>query len=94
MDETGHLTPVRDGACIGLADGRVASPPGPEVPPEWTCPDDFYGVDDGCDCGCGVIDPDCDPAEIDSCDYCDEPGSCSDEPCPGTIDPDDIGSCS
>jgi lysophospholipase L1-like esterase len=26
---------------------------------DWTCPEDYYGTDDGCDCGCGVIDPDC-----------------------------------
>jgi lysophospholipase L1-like esterase len=26
---------------------------------DWTCSYSWYGTDDGCDCGCGVIDPDC-----------------------------------
>jgi hypothetical protein len=26
---------------------------------DWTCSNDWYGTEDGCDCGCGVIDPDC-----------------------------------
>lgn len=33
------------------------------VPAEWTCLPDFYGTDDGCDCGCSVWDPDCDEQE-------------------------------
>ena len=94
IDDSGLLTPVRDGACVRLADGMVASPPGPEVPREWTCPSEYFGAYDGCDCGCGAIDPDCDPPEIDSCSYCDNPGSCSEEACPGTIDPADIATCS
>lgn len=92
--KTGETTPVPDGACIDLVDGMIASPEGPEVPREWTCEPAFYAGDDGCDCGCGVVDPDCDPPEIDSCEYCDEPGSCSTDECPGTIDPADIGTCS
>merc|ERR1719197_904119 len=28
--------------------------------PEWTCPDKLYSGGDGCDCDCGVWDPDCD----------------------------------
>eukprot|EP01080_Neovahlkampfia_damariscottae_P000724 gene724-8976_t len=29
------------------------------VPKEWSCPPEFYGTDDGCDCSCGAPDPDC-----------------------------------
>jgi hypothetical protein len=30
------------------------------APPEdWNCTHSWYGTNDGCDCGCGVIDPDC-----------------------------------
>jgi hypothetical protein len=29
------------------------------IPDEWACDPFFYGNDDGCDCNCGVIDPDC-----------------------------------
>lgn len=29
------------------------------VPATWTCPREFYGTNDGCDCSCGDVDPDC-----------------------------------
>lgn len=32
------------------------------VPPEWTCAATSYHRDDGCDCDCGAIDPDCYPS--------------------------------
>ena len=38
------------------------------VPDEWragTCQDSYYAADDGCDCGCGARDPDCDTAGAD-----------------------------
>jgi hypothetical protein len=44
------------GTCIG-----VGEPP----PPAWTCPASRYGGLDGCDCGCGVRDPDCDVGGAD-----------------------------
>ena len=34
------------------------------VPDEWTCQESFYAADDGCDCGCGARDPDCDTAGV------------------------------
>lgn len=57
-----------------------------EVPSDWTCQDSYYGTDDGCDCGCGIVDPDCEGITIESCDYlaCD-PGF--------SVDPIDITSC-
>jgi hypothetical protein len=59
-----------------------------DAPPGWTCPVEFYGTADGCDCGCGVIDPDCFDGTVASCEYCDGPGSCSDLlGCPGNIAP-------
>merc|ERR1719461_424263 len=30
------------------------------VPADWTCPEGYYNALDGCDCECGVWDPDCD----------------------------------
>ncbi|MBL4683050.1 MAG: hypothetical protein JKY37_00560 [Nannocystaceae bacterium] len=47
------------------------------APDEWTCPEDFYSSNDGCDCGCGVVDPDCDNPTAAACDYCDANGACS-----------------
>lgn len=47
------------------------------VPEEWTCLDAYYAGHDGCDCGCGAIDPDCADDNSDSCDYCGGPGSCN-----------------
>lgn len=43
----------------------------------WTCPATYYGSDDGCDCGCGVLDPDCADGTSASCEYCGNLGSCS-----------------
>ena len=34
-------------------------PTPPPVPAGWTCNNAFYGANDGCDCGCGCLDPDC-----------------------------------
>lgn len=51
----------------------------PDVPEEWTCDPAFYfgGIFDGCDCGCGIIDPDCgDDTSPEACIYCGE-GSCA-----------------
>ncbi len=42
---------------------------GSEPPTDWTCSDGFYGTDDGCDCGCGVVDPDCASSSASACDY-------------------------
>ena len=60
--------------CIGdFACSWVLIPP--VVPDEWTCDPTYYGLADGCDCGCGVVDPDCADATLDSCQYCNDDGS-------------------
>jgi V8-like Glu-specific endopeptidase len=56
------------------------SDPG-DVPAEWTCEPSYFGTQDGCDCGCGVADPDCgEPGqELLNCDggeICDATGTC------------------
>ena len=34
------------------------------LPPAWTCSPSYFAAGDGCDCGCGARDPDCDdPAQ-------------------------------
>jgi hypothetical protein len=30
-----------------------------DIPANWTCDPVYYDAGDGCDCGCGAIDPDC-----------------------------------
>ena len=47
------------------------------APDGWACDEGAYGTSDGCDCGCGLDDPDCgdagcpDPGcDAVSCDYC------------------------
>ena len=48
-----------------------------EPPPKgWTCDPSYFGTDDGCDCGCGVFDPDCPAMTSDVCMFCDGPGYC------------------
>lgn len=43
--------------CAALTGGECG-----EVPREWTCAEGVYDAGDGCDCGCGVVDPDCVPS--------------------------------
>ena len=48
------------------------------APAQWTCELSHYGTHDGCDCGCGIADPDCgsgngctdSACQNDKCDYC------------------------
>ncbi|OGR11689.1 MAG: hypothetical protein A2341_02405 [Deltaproteobacteria bacterium RIFOXYB12_FULL_58_9] len=58
----------------------------------WTCDPDFYGTDDGCDCGCGIVDPDCTDATSTSCDWCNWIGSCGTSDC-STIDDSNNSIC-
>ena len=48
-----------------------------DVPPEWTCSPGFFGRGDGCDCGCGAVDPDCADATQAACEFCGNPGACA-----------------
>lgn len=48
-----------------------------DLPSTWACNPYYYGVGDGCDCGCGAIDPDCgdggcgeDGCFEETCEYC------------------------
>jgi len=42
-----------------LTPRRLQELGGGTVPDEWTCPEFYYGTNDGCDCNCGAVDPDC-----------------------------------
>ena len=52
------------------------------IDPSWTCSGSYFGTDDGCDCGCGSWDPDCDEdPEVYGCsgdEICVLPGLCQD----------------
>lgn len=73
----------------------AGTPPPPPPDPVWTCDPTYYDAADGCDCECGIPDPDCMlgnqalygcPAEVASCSadgYCEIPG-CGD----GTVNPE------
>jgi hypothetical protein len=65
------------------------------APVGWNCPTDYYGTADGCDCGCGVVDPDCAGPTVSACEYCNDPGSCSSQDCGGNteIDPNNNAIC-
>ena len=47
----------------GQALAQAAPPAG------WTCTASFFDTDDGCDCGCGVADPDCATPAFASCEF-------------------------
>ncbi len=73
-------TPTVDGG----EDAGVSPPPPPD--PVWTCDPSYYDAADGCDCECGIPDPDCGlanqalygcPSEANGCSmdgYCEIPG--------------------
>jgi hypothetical protein len=60
--------------------------------PAWTCDPGWYGSADGCDCGCGLVDPDC-PSNVNVANdcYCGT-GSCASD-CETEIDPDNTAVC-
>jgi hypothetical protein len=59
------------------------------IPKAWTCPDGFYDFLNDCDCGCGVVDPDCADESSASCIHCNSPGSCSAVTCSDPTSPID-----
>jgi hypothetical protein len=64
-----------------------------KVPAGWQCLDDKYGDGVVCDCGCGVLDPDCENDNAESCDTCFQAGSCANWLCPSNLVPDDNTRC-
>jgi hypothetical protein len=69
------------------------------APDAWNCDPSYYAAADGCDCGCGIFDPDCSNTTIGSCQYCDDGcgnidcllGGCTDIWC--NINPTDNAVC-
>jgi hypothetical protein len=47
------------------------------VPAAWTCAPDKFAGGDNCDCGCGVLDPDCESPNASRCTTCGAYGSCA-----------------
>lgn len=47
---------------------------------DWTCPFNWFGTNDGCDCGCGVRDPDCSSSYANVCTTCSQSnGGCTND---------------
>jgi cysteine-rich repeat protein len=44
---------------------------------QWTCDPSLFHGSDGCECGCGQVDPDCENTLSASCDFCGGIGSCN-----------------
>ncbi len=70
-----------------LPDGSCEIP----VPTTWLCAPEHYAANDGCDCRCGMLDPDCGPGvEVNNCpsgEVCNAEGLCDDAP-PEPVEPD------
>lgn len=52
--------------------GWVCRTPGQDceqIPTPWVCSLVFFGSGDGCDCGCGAVDPDCADGSVWTCDF-------------------------
>jgi hypothetical protein len=61
---------------VDPADISACLPP----PGGWTCAAEYYADQFSCDCGCGILDPDCGENNFDYCSACPE-GSCSRSDC-------------
>lgn len=74
LDSDTHVsTEVSGGRCLHLTSASLVMH---RAPAGWTCADFAYGLDDGCDCGCGIPDPDCASNSVGVCEFCDDDGSC------------------
>ena len=64
---------VREGVTEYQADTLVLTPPKSAVRAAeagvWSCDPRWQGAGDGCDCGCGAVDPDCTGTSLGDCDY-------------------------
>jgi hypothetical protein len=78
--------------CPGRIDGTDTTTCVP-TPNNWTCLPEKYADEKKCDCGCGVIDPDCHDETVGSCDTCWQSGSCANALCPSSIAPGDNAHC-
>lgn len=89
--QTGATVPVAGGRCLRIESVEVETI---DIP-GWRCPTGAYGDGFSCDCGCGMVDPDCPDMTVEACDTCDFPGSCSSlaEICEMAIDPVSNGQC-
>lgn len=92
VDEQGNVVQVQeiedDSNCsLAVCPYVVCEPLPPQPPPvpeTWTCPEQYYNAQDGCDCNCGAYDPDCNNYSDDDlygCDgiespYCTNEGVC------------------
>jgi hypothetical protein len=76
---------------VTITDEDTGMPP---VPEEWTCDPGFFATLDGCDCGCGVFDPDCANPTADACQLCDQQGSCAEGIGCTAIEDNDNSTCS
>jgi hypothetical protein len=64
-DSPFDASPARDAGS-----GNDAALPTDAPTPQPTCASEHLGTDDGCDCGCNVVDADCPtPLTIGSCEY-------------------------
>lgn len=63
------LDPNQNWQCESESDDGQEEAGSPSVPDAWSCSVGFYGTDDGCDCGCGVHDPDCVSSSASACQY-------------------------
>jgi len=74
------------GCPLTMASPRCLHPStcmGAPFPTNWTCIPTYYNASDGCDCNCGIYDPDCDvpDAKMFGCGngtnpYCNDQGQC------------------
>lgn len=92
VEDTHVSKPVKNPRCLYLEHAEINMPPPPS---SWKCEPTYYGTGDGCDCGCGAPDLDCESKLGGACDpnACGEDGSCSGSVYCDGIDPEDNSKC-
>jgi hypothetical protein len=91
VGDTNVSEPVPNPRCLHLGHASISMP---AAPSDWTCDPTYYGTGDGCDCGCGILDPDCSSQYGGACEACADDGGCGTDAdyCFG-IDPDNNALC-
>ncbi|MEC9466031.1 MAG: hypothetical protein VX834_09620 [Myxococcota bacterium] len=71
-----EFNPLRSGELwvVNQGDDTTTVLFSPEADETWLCNAGYYNTNDGCDCGCGIPDPDCPSSSVDACEYGCGPG--------------------
>ncbi|MEN9578188.1 MAG: hypothetical protein RJA70_1197 [Pseudomonadota bacterium] len=92
-DQDASISPLQGELCDDGVDQDCDGVDLACPPVGWTCDPAYLASGDGCDCGCGLFDPDCVDSTPEACLFCNDPGSCSEAVGCAAISPEDNSTC-